>query len=95
MVLRTTLQLELPRRVVVYYLLFCLTTVVWLVLGAVMATRIVIHARSENSALSRLERVASQLEIAYLRSADRTNCRSLVEQIREERPIGLPGPGES
>jgi signal transduction histidine kinase len=86
MVLGKTLHLELPRRVVVYYLLFCLLAVIWLLLGGVMAARLVIRSRSENNALTQLERVSSKLEIAYLRSG-LDELQRQVQQIKEDHKL--------
>ena len=86
MVLGKTLHLELPRRVVVFYLLFCLAIVVWLTVGAVLVARTVIRLRSENFSLSQLSRVSSRFEIAYLRYGTE-NLQAVVERCRDDADL--------
>ena len=67
MILRNHLQLGLPRRVVVYYLFFCLAALCWLAVGVVLVTQSVISSRSENAVLSRIGQAAAAIEVDYVR----------------------------
>ncbi len=86
MPLATSLQLELPRRVVVYYLLFCLIAVLWLAVGVIWVARGVIKSHTEGTLLSLLSKASSRIEIDYARHGDQ-NLQKVVEQIRLERSL--------
>ena len=60
-------QLGFPRKVVAYYLLFCLAAVCWLTVGVVATSHTVLSSRTVNSCLARLGKTAAALEIEYLR----------------------------
>ncbi len=90
MVLGKTFHLELPRRVVVYYLLFCLVALAWLAGGVLWGARQAIQDRTENACLSLLTRAASRIEIEYLRNGT-GQMQSQVDQIRVEGGLAYCG----
>ncbi len=78
-----TIQLELPRRVVVYYLLFCLVAFAWLGAGVAWIAHSILDARTDNACRSLLSKAASVVTIDYLRHGDE-NLQSLVERFAAE-----------
>lgn len=64
---RSRSSLGFPRKVVVYYLLFCLLAVSWLTIGVLYTAHTVSESRTTSSCLSRLGKTAAALELAYLR----------------------------
>jgi PAS domain S-box-containing protein len=61
-------NLGLPRRVVAYYLLFCLVAIAWLSVGVLVTSHSVLSNRGINSCLLRLGKLTAALEIEYIRS---------------------------
>jgi PAS domain S-box-containing protein len=80
---RPQLQLGLPRRVVVYYLLFSLIPVCWLAAGAAFVVHSVLLQRDEAASLSQLGRTAAAVEIAYLQHGE-SRIGELLAQTRNE-----------
>jgi two-component system phosphate regulon sensor histidine kinase PhoR len=77
------LQIQLPRRITAYFLLFGLAALVWLSVGAVYVARSVTDSRSESGSLRAVGRGSSRLALAYLR--DKTaNLQPLLAEIRAE-----------
>lgn len=66
--LRSSANLGLPRKIVVYYLLFCLVAVSWLAIGLLLTSHSVMDSRTTGACLSRLGKTAAALELEYLRS---------------------------
>ena len=60
-----------PRKVVAYYLMFCLIAVCWLTGGVVVTSHAVLSSRTTSASLSRLGKTAAALEIAYLRGGEK------------------------
>ena len=60
-------QLGFPRKVVGYYLLFCMVAVCWLTVGILTVSHSVLNSRATNACLSRLGKTAAAVEIEYLR----------------------------
>ncbi len=63
---RTRTHLGFPRKIVAYYLLFCLVAVGWLAMGMLYTSHTVIDSRRTSASLSRLGRTAAALELEYL-----------------------------
>ncbi|MCH2114012.1 MAG: cell wall metabolism sensor histidine kinase WalK [Pirellulales bacterium] len=61
-----------PRKVVAYYLLFCLVAVCWLAVGVLVTSHILLSSRTTDTSLSRLGKTAAAVEIAYLRGGEKT-----------------------
>ena len=61
-------QLAFPRKIVAYYLLFCLGAVCWLTVGVITTSHTVLKSRTINTCLSRLGKTAAAVEIEYLRN---------------------------
>ncbi len=76
-------NLGLPRRVVAYYLLFCVIAVAWLSVGVLVTSHSVLNTRGVNSSLSRLGKLTAALEVEYIRGG-LTNLQSLVSQAKSE-----------
>jgi two-component system phosphate regulon sensor histidine kinase PhoR len=76
-------NLGLPRRVVAYYLLFCVIAVAWLSVGVLVTSHSVLNTRGINSSLSRLGKLTAALEVEYIRGG-LTNLQSLISQAKSE-----------
>ncbi len=63
---RSSTPLGFPRKIVAYYLLFCLIAVSWLAMGMLFTSHSVIDSRTTSACLSRLGRTAAALELEYL-----------------------------
>ena len=61
-----------PRKVVAYYLLFCLIAVCWLTAGVLFTSHTLLSSRTTDASLSRLGKTSAALEIAYLRGGQET-----------------------
>jgi len=72
-------NLELPRRVVGYYLLFCLVAIAWLTVGVVIVSQSVLNSRAESTCLSQLGRASSAIVIDYLRRGEEA-LQPLIER---------------
>ncbi|MCG8450845.1 MAG: cell wall metabolism sensor histidine kinase WalK [Pirellulales bacterium] len=64
---RNRRKVGFPRKVVAYYLLFCLVSICWLAGGVLVTSHTVLSSRTTNASLSRLGKTSAALEIAYLR----------------------------
>jgi PAS domain S-box-containing protein len=76
-------NLGLPRRIVAYYLLFCIVAIAWLAGGVLITTHTVLSARGINACLSRIGKQASAVEIEYIRSGEK-NLQNLVTKTRSD-----------
>ena len=76
-------NLGLPRRVVGYYLLFCLVAVAWLVVGVLFTSHSVLSSRGINASLSRLGKLTAAAELEYVRSGT-ANLQTLVTQAKSD-----------
>lgn len=65
--LRSSSNLGFPRRIVVYYLLFCLIAVSCLGVGILLTAHGVMDTRTTGACLARLGKTAAALELDYLR----------------------------
>ncbi len=65
---RSSSNLGFPRKVVVYYLLFCLVAVSWLAIGILYTSHTVVDSRASSACLARLGKQAAALELEYVRS---------------------------
>jgi len=61
------LQIQLPRRITAYFLLFGLAALVWLSVGAVFVARSVTDCRSESASLRALGHGCNRVVLAHLR----------------------------
>ncbi|MEM9186474.1 MAG: ATP-binding protein [Planctomycetota bacterium] len=76
-------QSGLSRRVVAYYLFFCMLAVTWLSLGVLTTARSVLSSRATSSCLSKLGQVAASIELDLLRNGGAATQR-LIEQACNE-----------
>lgn len=76
-------NLGLPRRVVAYYLLFCLVAVAWLSAGVLVTSHSVLSNRGINSCLLRLGKLTSAIEVDFIRSGTE-NLQTLVTEAVSE-----------
>lgn len=76
-------QTGVSRKVVAYYLFFCMIAVVWLSVGVLTTTHSVISNRTTNGCLARLGQLASAVEMDMLR-AEGKNIQTLVERAQVE-----------
>jgi len=76
--LRSSSNLGFPRKVVVYYLLFCLVAVSWLAIGMLYTSYSVMDSRTTSACLSRLGKTAATLELEYLRNGSK-NLQKLLQ----------------
>jgi len=65
--LRSSSNLEFSRKVVSYYLLFCLAAVCLLAAGMILTSHAISGSRTTNACLIRLGKTAASLNLAYLR----------------------------
>jgi PAS domain-containing protein len=77
------LHIRLPRRVTAYFLLFGLTAVVWLSVGAFYVARSVNQDQSESSNLRWLGRASARLAIDYLQHGE-ANLSAVVSSVKLE-----------
>ena len=77
------LQIQLPRRITAYFLLFGLAALVWLSVGAVYVARSVTDGRSESASLRSLGRGSNRVVLAYLRDKN-SDLQPLLAEIRAE-----------
>ena len=79
-------HLELPRRVVVYYLLFCLFPLVWMTVQIVQVSSSVIAAQQEAELLAFLGQAASEVtrELALEKTQD---LQKIVERYRRQKSL--------
>ena len=76
-------QLGLPRRVVVYYLLFCLSAIALLTTGAVFATQAMLRSQATEGALSRIGRLAAAIQLDYLQN-DGQQTQAILAKAKTE-----------
>lgn len=81
-----TSQLELSRRVSVYYLVFALAAITWLVVGVVVVARSVLRSQDEADCLAVLGEVANAAR-SELAAPVEGELQSLVERFRSERGL--------
>lgn len=74
-------KLGFPRKVVACYLLFCMATVCWLVLGVCFISQKVLSTHSDNACLASLGKTAAAIEMSYLRHGQK-ELQHLTEQVR-------------
>jgi two-component system phosphate regulon sensor histidine kinase PhoR len=77
----STLRIRLPRKITAYFLLFGLTAVVWLCVGAVYVAYTVSDSRSESSSLRSLGRASDRITLAGLRDQG-ADLQALVSEVR-------------
>lgn len=78
-----TRQVDLPRRVVVYYLLFCLVPLAWMTISTVLVSSSVLNAQQENQVLAFLGQASSVVTREVARS-NPAQLQSLVERFCRE-----------
>ncbi len=76
-------NLGLPRRVVAYYLLFCVIAVAWLSVGVLVTSHSILSSRGINSSLSRLGKLTAALEVEYIRGGT-ANLQPLIAQAKSD-----------
>jgi len=64
---RSTIQLGLPRKIVSYYLLFCVVALTWLAVGMLLTSHSLLGSRTTSACFARLGKTAAALELAYVR----------------------------
>ncbi len=81
-----SVNVELPRRVVVFYLIYSLVAVLWLAASAVFATKSIVVRNLEDELLAfqRQAATAAKLELA---SHGTTHLQPLVERFTRERAL--------
>jgi len=77
------LQIQLPRRITAYFLLFGLAALIWLAIGAVFVVHSVTDSRSESASLRLIGRASDRVVLTYLRNRD-SDMQSLLAEIRSE-----------
>lgn len=76
-------NLGLPRRVVAYYLLFCVIAVTWLAAGVLVTTHSVLSSRNVSTGLSRLDKLSAAIELETLRNGTE-NLQAILVRARAE-----------
>ncbi|QEG34205.1 sensor histidine kinase [Bythopirellula goksoeyrii] len=76
-------NLGLPRRVVAYYLLFCIVAVTWLAAGVLITTHSVLSSRNIGTCLARLDKLSAAIELEYLRNGTE-NLQALLLRAKAE-----------
>ncbi|MDA1054754.1 MAG: ATP-binding protein [Planctomycetota bacterium] len=84
--LARSVKVELPRRVVAFYLLCSLVALLWLVASAVSVTKSMIAHHAEDELISYLRHAAAQTTIDLAVNGD-VNLQSLVERFARERQL--------
>src|SRR3972149_788404 len=79
----SSFQIRLPRRLTAYFLLFGLTAVVWLSVGAFYVARSVNQSRSESACLRWLGRASSRFAIDHLKHGD-AKLSGLVNEVKAQ-----------
>ena len=77
------LRIRLPRKITAYFLLFGLSAVVWLSVGAVYVAYTVSDSRSESASLRSLGRGSDRIALAYLREKN-VDLQALVTDVRAQ-----------
>jgi two-component system phosphate regulon sensor histidine kinase PhoR len=78
---RRRANLGLSRKIVSYYLFFCLVAVCWLAAGVIVTSHAVLTRRAANYCLTRLGSAAATLEMQYLRH-DAAGRERMLAEIR-------------
>jgi two-component system phosphate regulon sensor histidine kinase PhoR len=73
----------LTRKIVAYYLLFCLAAVCWVAVALLITSHALLCDRAANSCLSRLGKASSAIEINWVRSGAE-GLDELVQDLRQE-----------
>src|SRR5687767_11093516 len=81
--LASKLQIQLPRRITAYFLLFGLAALVWLSIGALYVARSISDSHSESASLRRLGRACDRVTLAYLRDKN-TDLQPMLAEIRAQ-----------
>ena len=84
------MKLGLPRRVVVYYLFFCMATICSLSVAAVIAANSISSSQSDNSRLSQLGRAAATIEVEYVRHGWE-NLSEFAKRLKSELGLSYCG----
>jgi signal transduction histidine kinase len=84
--LAKSVKVELPRRVVVFYLLYSLLAITWLAVSALVATKSIVVRSSEDELLSYLKH-ATTVATVELASHDNAPLRPLVERFSREHSL--------
>ncbi|MBC8356463.1 MAG: PAS domain-containing protein [Planctomycetes bacterium] len=84
--LARSVKVELPRRVVVCYLLYSLVAILWLAVSAVFVTKSIVVRNMEDELLSYLQH-ASTLTALEIASQDDPQLQTLVERFSRERSL--------
>ena len=77
------LQIQLPRRITAYFLLFGLAALVSLSIGALYIAHSISDSHSESASLRRLGRACDRVTLAYLRDKN-TDLPSMLAEIRAQ-----------
>lgn len=75
-----------PRKVVAYYLLFCLVAICWLTAGVLVTSHTILSSRTANASLAKLGKTASALEISYLRDG-KEKLNSVLQRAKENASL--------
>jgi len=78
MVLRSP-NLGFPRKIVAYYLFFCLVAICWLAVGVFVVSHTIASSRTTSACLSRLGKASAAIEIEYVRHGVE-NLQKLLER---------------
>ncbi|TWU29461.1 sensor histidine kinase [Bythopirellula polymerisocia] len=76
-------NLGFPRKVVSYYLLFCIIPVAWLTVGVLVTTHTVLNSQTIGSCLSKLDKLSAAIELEYLHSGTK-NLQPLLMRAKSE-----------
>ncbi len=87
---RSRPQLGFPRKVVTYYLLFCMVAVCWLAVGILVTSHTVLSSRTTNVCLSRIGKTAAAIEIEYLRHGSQ-NLQEVLSRTKNEASLSYAG----
>ena len=83
---RTSKQIELPRRVAAYYLLFGILAVLWLGCGFVWVAQTVFSAHVETGCIARVRRTAAAIGLDQQR-AKQSQFQAAIEALQREQPL--------
>ena len=75
-----------PRKVVAYYLLFCLVAVCWLAAGVLVTSHTLLSSRTTSASLSRLGKTSAAIEIAYLRDGEQA-LEKVLQRTKAEAAL--------
>ncbi len=76
-------QIQLPRRITAYFLLFGLAALVWLAVGAVYVASSVTEGRSESASLRSLGRGSDRISLAYLQKKA-SGLQPVLAEVRSQ-----------